>query len=166
MQVTENTKYSVFAPVEQYATPETIENLKQAAQKIYGDTWSLTIGQFAELSDGNGFYDILGDTSDPTVLQVYWLKAFADFAKDFAKVLESVKIPQDAAELQAAESCKKVSMLEGMLVFARGYFGLHSFADAEQVTLADYVIARRDEYNKAIYSRKLADLRTKQYRKK
>lgn len=157
-------KYRTFLPIECAITKECAEEIKQAACKRYGDPWEMTIGEFVAVCGGD--LARLGDMRDPTVLQVYWVHAFKDFGATLEKTLKRLQVPMDAQEQQAAESMQKMGMAEGMLVFARNYFGLHSFAEAEGVKMIDYVIAKRDTYNQAIYSKRLADLRAKNYKKR
>ena len=165
MRVTEQTRYDEqFAAAEEYLTDKGKQALRDAAVELYGDPWQLTIGEFVAVSQND--LSRLGDLTRPTVLQKYWIEAFHAFAEELTKALDALKMPQDAQEMAAAECMRKVSMAEGMLVFARSYFGLHSFAEAEKVTMLDYVIAKRDKYNSAIYQRRLAELRAKKYRKK
>lgn len=162
--ITNLTKYADFEGAEQFLTEKGRQQLKDAAVHEFGDPWQLTVGDFVGLCEGD--FSRLGDMAEPTVLQVYWCNVFRDFCDELEKVLTALKIPQDAQEVTAAESMRKVSMAEGMVVFARSYFGLRSFADAERVTMLDYVIAKRDAYNNAIFSRRLAELRAKKYRKR
>ena len=164
MKIDGNSRYEDFLTIEPLLSEGSRVALKARAVEIYGDPWGLTLADFIAIT-GNDL-SRLGDMSDPTILQMYWLQCFHEFVEQFQHILESLKMPMDATEEAAAASMKKVSMAEGMLVYARGYFGLHSFSDAEQITITEYVMARRDDYNKAIYNRRLAHLRAAKLKKK
>lgn len=164
MVVTINTKYSEIAESEQFMTDATKQQLTDAACSVFGDPWQLSIGDFVQLAGGD--LSRLGEMTDPTVMQIYWINAFKAFVADFEKALQGLSMPKDAQEIAAEECLRKVSMAEGMVVFVRSYFGLHSFAEAEKVTMLDYLIAKRDAYNQAAYSKRLAQLRAAKYKKK
>jgi hypothetical protein len=59
-----------------------------------------------------------------------------------------------------------VEWQEGMLVFVRAYFGLKSFGEAENVTIGDYLLAKKDEYNSTIFQRNMAKIQTQKIHKK
>ena len=164
MVVTQDTKYRDIVEAEQYLTDDTKNQLTEAACKLYGDPWQLGIGEFVQLTTGD--MSRLGDLSDPTVLQVYWLQAFKAFVAEFEKALQGLTMPKDAQELEAENVLHKVGLAEGMVVFARSYFGLHNFAEAEKVSMLDYLIAKRDTYNQAAYNKRLAALRAAKYKRK
>lgn len=148
MQVTERTKYSEFLQFEQYVAPESAQELKRAAERIFKPCHLLTIAEFWGVQAGN--YELLGDMSDPTVLQVYWLIRFKEYCKVFLETLEKLKTPQTPEQAQASIGTVEIPPQQNMLVFVREYFGLHSFKDAEQCTLNDYILARKDKYNQAV----------------
>lgn len=41
-----------------------------------------------------------------------------------------------------------MTMAEGLLVFARRYFGCRSFSEAERLTLGEWLMAKKDDYNR------------------
>lgn len=164
MQITKDTKYAQFVDAERFITEATKQELKEAAQKAFGEYWALTVAQFVAIAGGD--VSMLGDVESPTVLQVYWLLGFKDFVQDFSRIMQGLQVPKDAQEMTAEEVTKKTTMAESMVVFLRSYFGLQSFEDAERKTLTDYVVARRDIYNQVAYNKRLAGLRAKQYNKK
>lgn len=142
---------------------ESKQELIAASQSVYGDYWALPIEDFVAVSQGD--VSRLGDMGDPTVLQVYWLKGLREFVKVFEKTLQRMNVPKDAQETAAESATIRVSMAEGMLVFVREYFGLHSFEDAGKKSLLDYVMARRDRFNAYMYNKRLSELRAQQHKK-
>ena len=60
----------------------------------------------------------------------------------------------------------KISWDEAILVFVRDYFGLHSFKDAERITMGEILIAKRATYNREKFQRKLAKIQTAKLHKK
>ena len=83
MKVDEHTLYSDFEVFEKCLTQESLQELKRAAEEKYGSMYNLTIDQFFGIS--NGDFSVLGDMTNPTVLQVYWQKRFSQFCDEFAR---------------------------------------------------------------------------------
>lgn len=165
MIVTETTKYKDFTAAEKYLTEEAVADLKKAAERAYVGMYELTFGQFLQISGGD-FAAVLGDMSDPTVLQVYWAKRFADFQKEYGEALKNTQVPMTAEQKRASDGLPKTTFAECMLTFGRSYFGLHNFREAEKLTLGDLIIARRDAYNSAMFERRLQRIQMEKYRKK
>lgn len=160
MKVNETTRYADFAGVEKYLKPKAVEELKKAAERAYGQMYELTFARFLDCTNGD-FGGVLGNLDDPTVLQIYWCKRFNDFAKEFAETLKNMQVPLTADEQQAGAGLPKQTFAEGMLVFIRGYFNLPSFKAAEQITMGEIVIAKRDTYINSLYTRKLHNIQLK-----
>lgn len=165
MQITEATKYAEFEHVEKYVTKKTEQGLFDSAEEKFGKMYDLEFGTFWQCSNDN-FEEVLGDMSEPTVLQVYWKKRFEKFVEEFAATLKAMTLTQTAEEIQAAEGLLKISWDEAILVFVRDYFGLHSFKDAERITIGEILIAKRATYNREKFQRKLAKIQTAKLRKK
>lgn len=165
MQITEATKYAEFKPVEKYVTKKTVQGLFESAEEKFGKMYDLEFGTFWQCSNDN-FEEVLGNMSEPTVLQVYWKKLFEKFVEEFAATLKAMTLTQTAEEIQAAEGLLKISWDEAILVFVRDYFGLHSFKDAERITMGEILIAKRATYNREKFQRKLAKIQTAKLHKK
>lgn len=165
MQITEATKYAEFEPVEKYVKPKAVQRIFESAEEKFGKMYDLEFGTFWQCSNEN-FAEVLGDMSEPTVLQVYWKKRFEKFVEEFAGALKAMTLTQTAEEIQAADGLLKISWDEAILVFVRDYFGLHSFKDAERITMGEILIAKRAVYNREKFQRKLAKIQTAKLHKK
>lgn len=165
MLITAQTKYKEVAEAEKYFTPQSVEDLKRAAEDAYTSMYDLTFADFHACANGD-FSDVLGDITDPTVLQVYWCKRFADFVKEFADMLQKMQIQQTPDEKRAAKGLLKTDWAEGMLVFLRDFFGLRSFKEAETITVGEILIAKRARFNDETYRRNLARIQTQKITKK
>lgn len=165
MRVTEATKYKTLEPYEKYLTSKAVQELKQAAERKYGAMYDLTFAQFHACANGD-FSEILGDTQQPTVLQVYWAKRFAEFVEEFAKQLKKMTITQTADETKASQGMLKTNWDEGMLVFLQSFFGLRSFKEAEQITIGEIIIARRAQYNQELFRRNMSAIQTAKLKRK
>lgn len=165
MLITEKTKYEEFQAVERYVSKSSVQRIYEAAEQKFGNMYNLEFGSFWECANGN-YSEVLGDISEPTVLQVYWKKRFEKFIEEFAAQLKSMILPQTSEEIQASEGLLKIGWDEGMLVFVREFFGLHSFKEAERITIGEILIAKRAAYNRDKFQRKLSKIQTEKLRKK
>jgi len=165
MLITAQTKYSEIADTEKYFTQQSVEDLKRFSEEAYTSMYDLTFATFHACANGD-FSDVLGDITDPTVLQVSWCKRFADFVKEFADALQKMQLPQTADEKRAAKGLLKTDWAESMLVFLQDFFGLRSFKEAEKITIGEILIAKRARFNEETYRRNLARIQTQKITKK
>ena len=156
MIITDNTKYADFAPFEEVITQASIQDIKGAAERKFKNCYELTIDEFFGVCGGD--YSLLGDLTEPTVLQVYWLKRFADFGDELAKACERLKIEPTPEQAQANNGCVPMTAQESMLCFTREYFGLPSFYAAGERTMGEYLTARKDKYNEARQRRNFEEI--------
>lgn len=164
MRITKNTKYWRIERLEPYLKEESKHELMAAAEKEFGSMYDLTFAEFWECSSGN--FSRLGDTSNPTVLQVYWYKRFKDFVNEFANTLKKLVIQQTPEETQASQGLIKVSWDEAILVFVQQWFGLKSYKEAEQITIGEILIAKRAAYNRDKFSRQIGKIQMSKLNKK
>lgn len=144
MTITSKTLYADFEQYESVLTEESVQELKQAAQDYFKPCHLLTIDEFWGLLRKD--FQLLGDMKNPTVLQVYWCKAWAAFLEQFTKTCEKLS-PKDPEADAIQSGCVQMQPQENMLIFVREYFGLKSFTEAGRVTIGEYVLARKDHYN-------------------
>lgn len=102
-----------------------------------------------------------------TQAQYIWAMGFAEYMESLSKYLQGLTPPQTPEQIAAQGVCRKVDFEESVLVFCRSYFGLPSFRAVEDITVNEYIIAKKDRYNAAVYERKLNELyKLKQKQKK
>lgn len=156
--------YSKYADILTFVTDESHKELMAQAAKIR-DPYTLTLAEFFSCCDGD-FGCVIKDMINLTTGEALWLEMFQKFVDDFSKILEKLVVPQTPEQKQASANCLPVEWQEGMLVFVRAYFGLKSFGEAENVTIGDYLLAKKDEYNTAIFQRNMAKIQTQKIHKK
>lgn len=146
MRITEKTPYSKIEPLERYLPNESIKEIKAAAVRFYKRGYDLTVDEYFGLIGGD--YSLLGDLREPTILQVYWLKYFAeDFLPTFSRDCEAYKSPLNSKQREAQSGTYDMTMQECIVVFLQSYFHLPSFAAAGTLTLGEYITARKNRYN-------------------
>lgn len=156
--------YSKYIDVLPFVTDESRKALMEQAAKIR-DPYTLTLAEFFACCDGD-FVCVVKDQNNITTGEGLWLEMFRDFLNDFGKILERLVIPQTPEQKQANANCLPVEWQEGMLVFVRSYFGLKSFGEAENVTIGDYILAKKDEYNSTIFQRNITKIQTQKIHRK
>lgn len=169
MRLSKDTKYKDFAPFEQYLQDGERQRIIDTAARCYlgeGGYYALTISQFVRLcgNDINALNDLpIDDLS--SAYCVYFFQGLMEFLSKYIEQLASLGIQQTPTEQRASSGCLSLSLAEGLLIFARDYFGLRSFAEAEKVTLDELLIAKRDHFNKVTFDRNVARIQTQKIRK-
>ena len=144
MRISEDTRLADVCALLPYLRDGEEGRLCKAAEarKVPAGWWSVTIGEFVKMSSGD--FSPYGVTLDDNakVLDYYFIKAFAGFVEEFTRVAGNLT-PKGGIPL-----AYPMTMAEGLLVFARRYFGCRSFLDAERLTLGDWLMAKKDDYNR------------------
>lgn len=132
------------------------------------DLWQMTIKDLGEIMDGRtpAFVDALFSDDQTARERIGVQKAVQDFIENFVSLLSKYSIRQTAEERQAAAGIETFQSTEGLLVFARAYFGLKSFSETEGVTLADVYLAKKDTYITAMFQKNLSNIQATRYKLK
>ena len=162
MNITKETSYTDFAlEEEEFIDEETEDKIIEASKEVYGDYYDLTIENLIDFTtEGTDAYDELMDEKI-TVFRVYWFKGLSEFLKTYLNLLKNFVVKESPEESIASKACYPVEFGESLLIFAREYFGLHSFKEASQITLSDLLIAKKDAYNKSVFEKTYTALITK-----
>lgn len=124
------------------------------------DFWEMTFDQFVDCEAGD-FLCVGIDPIDMTIAEYMWVCGFAEFVEKFGKALEKLTPKATADERQANSVCLPTTFDEAMMVFLRDYFGLRSFDECGKITLSQLLVAKKSEYNKIMYGRKMAEIQRK-----
>lgn len=144
--------YAEYAEYLPLLTAKSREELSAEAEKVHL-MWDLKIGVFFRLCDGD-FSDVM-DKENPKLWQVLWAERFPKFIEEFIDVTKRLTLEPTQEQKAAAAGCLPTEWQEGILIFARSYFGLHSFAAVEELTLGDYILAKKHDYNTALAERNM-----------
>lgn len=149
-----NLKHSAVEVIGLYPklSADSKKRLQVQACKMYGEYMALRIGDFIACTRGDFSHIDCTDDERLTAGQYVWLIGFSEFCEDFLRKLKNLTPPMSETERQASAKCLKTTLAESMLVESRRYFGLHSFSDAENITLGEYLIARKDTYNGKVFA--------------
>lgn len=158
MKIDSKTKYDALRYVEPYLEDGETKRIEDAAvQARFGDDgfYAMTLGEFFAIMGGDTDTLIKGVEAD-TVFAVYLGRAFAAFVDFIIERLKALTIPPTPESVRASQGCLDVAFDESVYVFCREYFNLHTFAAVESLKVADYVMARKDAYNRAVVDRNMA----------
>lgn len=144
--------YEKYAEYLQLLTAKSREELSDAAEKVR-PMWDLKIGEFFRLCDGD--FAFMMDKKNPLLWQVLWAERFPQFVEEFANVVARLTLEPTPEQKAAAADCLPMEWQEGILIFSRSYFGLHSFAAVEELTIGDYILAKKHDYNTALAERNM-----------
>lgn len=135
------------------------ESIRTAAIAVYGDYEGVTIGRVMEIAESGDLSCVFGSHFRNTWGQVVWMMGLRDFIQELPETLLALTPKMDADEKQASEGLMDSTLAESLLVFARNYFGLHSFTDAERITIGEVLIAKKATYNEQMFQKKLSKIR-------
>ena len=167
MKIDPQARYMTYLLLLDNADKESWSRLVQDAEKVYGSPWALTLRDFFALAGGDLSY--IGTTKDSlnaSVRQYVWYKEFKDCVEQVTHLLNKLRVPQSAEAQMASGRCLKMTGQEAAFVFVRKYFGLKSFEQAENVSLADYIIAKKDAYNSAMFQYAMNEIQRQKLNKK
>lgn len=139
---------------------ESKNRLQEYAESVFGSPWELALKDFFALSEGNLSFIGLEESGymSASVCQYVWMKDFREVVEQVTNILKRLQVPQSPEAQRASKNCLKMGFKEGVLVFVRKYFGLRSFSEAESVTLGDFIVAKKDEYNGAIFQHSMNEI--------
>jgi hypothetical protein len=153
-KVNKDTKFADFAPFAEFVSNADLQKLKEAAGISGFNFWELTIRGFSDLNKGVFPETIQKVIEADGLLDVFAIRnAIEKFANDFTAVIQRFELPQTSEEIQAGAGVPEFSLLESMLLFTQKYFSLPSFEAAEQITLSDFLMAKKADYSSRLFER-------------
>ena len=158
MKIDKYTLYRDFAAVEPYVEAPKLEELRRAAvADKFGKVgfYGLTLGG---LLDGmRGDFDALMDCGGDTVFDRYRIAAFCEWLKEFVALVDSLTLKPTPKQMMQTNGCKSLTFEESVYYFVRSYFGLPNFNAVRDLTVGDYIMAKKDDFNKAVVDRNISN---------
>ena len=168
MRIDPNAPYVRYVILLDNMDDESKKRLQEHAESVYGSPWELPLKDFFALSSGDLSHIGLekNDSLKATVNQYVWMLEFREVVEQVTAILKRLQVPQSPEAQRASKNRLEMGFKEAAIVFARRYFGLHSFAEAENVTLADFIIAKKDEFNGAIFQYSMNEIQKQKLKTK
>ena len=157
MKIDRHTEYSVFAPFEAMVSEADMARLKaKAVSDLFGDGgfYGMTVGQLTTVLSGD--VRPLYDSGGRTVFDVMRVKAFKEWVDEFCAALKGLTLPPTAESVRLSAGTRGSTFEESVYLFTRSYFGLPSFEAADGVRVSEYLLARKDDYNRQVAERNAA----------
>lgn len=154
IEVSENTKVKDFAPFANVLTDESAKRIAEAAvtNKFGKDGfWSMRIADFFAIAGGD--IASLLNADGESLFDEVRVKEFVKFVDDFTALAKSLTLHPSADDARTTQGCLDMTFEESVYMFARKYFGLPSFSAVDELALADYILAKKDDYNTCVMER-------------
>ena len=158
MKIDRYTLYKDFAQIEPYVDASKLEELRRSAvaEKFgAGSFYDMTLGGLLDAMKDD--FDALQECHGETVFDVYRVAAFRQWLNEFIAVAEALTLKPTAKQVAQSNGCKPLTFEESVYFFTRSYFGLKDFDSVRKLTVADYIMAKKDDYNKAVVDRNVAN---------
>lgn len=166
MLITKRTRVKDLLPL---LTEKRMEYLLERIQEypLEKSILSMTIGEFAEiLMDEQAYILTLLNPRERAWKAFGQLKSFKRQMEEVSNFMKKYEIKQTEDEKRAAINIEFPDFIAKMLITATQFFNLHSFKEAEQVPLADYLVILQDQSSAVKYQRnysKLIEQKSKQH---
>lgn len=158
MKIDRTTLYRDFAPLEPYVEASKLEELRHSAvaEKFGTDGfYGLTLGGLLDAMQGD--YDALYDCNGETVFDRYRVAAFNEWLNTFVSIVNTLTLKPSPKQIAQASGTLSLTFEESVYYFMRSYFGLPNFDAVRELKVADYIMAKKDDYNKAVVDRNVAN---------
>ena len=158
MKIDRYTLYKDFAPIEPYVDAPKLEELMRSAVADRfgkGGFYDMTLGGLLDAMKDD--FDALQECNGETVFDVYRVAAFRQWLNEFIAAAEALTLRPTAKKVAQSNGCKPLTFEESVYFFTRSYFGLKDFDSVRDLTVADYIMAKKDDYNHNVVERNIAN---------
>ena len=137
------------------------EQIKDELPKSEFDYFGMTISDFLRLTEKQ-FPEKIQKRLKSRFLRVkeyiQILNTFDNGNKAFEQAVEETTIEKTAEEKDAENGLLPLSVEESMLNFMVETFNLQGWEAAQQMTLYEYISARKKNYNSVMYQKRIAEI--------
>lgn len=157
LRIDRHTTNDEFSPWRRYISDEDMEKAKMAAvADRFGEAGfnAMTVGQLTTVLSGDPrpLYRSGGRTLFDTLV----VEAFGGFIDRLAETLKRLTLPATPEGIRLSSGVMPSEFTESVYLFCRSYFGLKSFEEADALKVSEYLLARKDDYNRQIVDRNVA----------
>lgn len=158
IKVDRHTTNVEFEPWRKYIGAEDMERLKKAAVADrfgVGGFNAMTVGQLTTVLAGDP--RPLYRSGGRTLFDTLTVEAFGEFIDKLAETLKRLTVTPTPESIKLSSGVMPSEFTESVYLFCRSYFGLPSFEAADTLKVSEYLLARKDDYNKQIVDRNVAN---------
>lgn len=163
-RITEKTKFSDISTI-LAVFPEMLTELKEKIKENLPletfDYFSMTIREFLELQESkmpSKIEKMLKNKKLTVFEYVKIINTFESGSEQLTKIIEATTVEQTKDEKNASTGLLNLSPEESILDFLKDYFNLHSYEEAQNLTLYEFVIARKHFFNKVTFEKNLSEI--------
>ena len=172
MRITEKTKFSDISTI-LAVFPEMLTELKEKIKENLPletfDYFSMTIREFLELQESkmpSKIEKMLKNKKLTVFEYVKIINTFESGSEQLTKIIEATTVEQTKDEKNASAGLLNLSPEESILDFLRDYFNLHNYEEAQNLTLYEFVIARKNYFNRITFEKNLQQIQIDNINKK
>jgi len=132
------------------------ENLDSSIFSFYG----MTISEFLQLQENKmpkKIEALLANKNTTLKTYIKILNTFESGAKSFEAIIERTSIEQSIEERIASTNLLSMTAEETMLSFVKEYFNLNNFEQAQNITIYEYIIAKKIHYNNVMFQKNMTE---------
>ena len=158
MRIDRHTTIEEFAPFAALVTADDMAAVRAAAVRDkFGEAgfYAMTVGDFTTVLGGDP--RPLLQSGGRTVYDFCRVEAFRDFVSDdLTAKLKRMTLPPTADTMRLTTGTMSNEFVESVYLFCRSYFGLPSFAAADRLKLSEFMLAKKDDFNRSVVDRNAA----------
>ena len=157
LRVDRHTTVTEFAPFLGCVTADDLDRLRRrAVEDKYGEAGfaAMTVGDLTTVLGGDP--RPLYQSGGRTVFDWFRVEAFQSWIDEFAATLKRLTLPSTPESVRLSSGVLPSEFSESVYVFCRSYFNLRSFEDADSLKVSEYLLARKDDYNRQAVDRNVA----------
>lgn len=157
MKIDRHTLTTDFAPVANLVTDEDKARLRSVAVRdMFGEAgfYGMTVGDFTTVIAGD--VRPLWQSGGRTVFDECRVDAFKAFVDELAATLKRMTLPPTSETIRYAAGTLPTEFVESVYVFCRSYFNLPDFKGADRLKVSEFLMAKKDDYNRRIVDRNVA----------
>lgn len=157
MKIDRHTTTGDLLPFVSILTDEQTRDIERAAvQDKFGEAgfYGMTVGQLTTILAGDP--RPLFDSGGRTVFDTARVTAFRAWVDEISGTLKRLTVAPTAESMALNAGTMKSTFEESMYLFCRSYFGLSSFEAADRLLVSEFILAKKDDYNRAVIDRNVA----------
>lgn len=157
MKIDRHTTNAEFAPFAAIVSHDDMMRVREAAVRdMFGEAgfYGMTVGQLTDIISGDP--RPLLQSGGRTVFDTCRVEAFRQWIDEFSSALRRMSLPQTAESIALSAGTMQADFVESLYIFCRSYFGLGSFEACDRLKVSEYMIARKDDYNRAVVERNVS----------
>lgn len=157
LKVDRHTTLDEFGPWRQYISADDMAKVRKAAVRDrFGEEgfYGMTVGDLTTVLSGDP--RPLYRSGGRTLYDAEVVEAFGEFIDQLYDTLKRLTLPPTADGVRLSAGTLPSRFAESLYLFCRQYFCLKNFESADGIKVSEYLLARKDDYNRQVVDRNTA----------